>query len=86
VKPQLAPSQVGAPSATDGQGVHEVPQESVLRFERQAPAQSWNPGAQVMPQLFPSQVAVPFADGHGLQEAPQVAGAASLAQASPQRW
>jgi hypothetical protein len=42
---------------------------------------------QVIPHELPSQEALPFGSAaHGVQRVPQVAGAVSETQATPQRW
>lgn len=52
-----------------------------------SPSQSAKPGLQVKPQLPAAHVGMAFAAvGHGTQRVPQVATAASSAQAIPQAW
>jgi hypothetical protein len=41
----------------------------------------WDTSVTINPQVLPSQVAVPPADGHGVQEPPQVATSVLLAHA-----
>lgn len=43
VKPQVVPSQLGAPLAGVEHGVHKVPHELVLLLGWQVPVQSWVP-------------------------------------------
>lgn len=53
----------------------------------QRPQQALKPELQAMPQLVPSQVALPFSGTrHGSQRLPQVEVLESEAQALPQRW
>jgi hypothetical protein len=41
--------------------VHEVPQVCTLLLDTHTPPQLWKPVVQEMPQLVPSQVAMPLA-------------------------
>ena len=46
VKPQVVPSQLGAPLVGVAHGVHELPHELVLLLGWQVPLQSWVPIGQ----------------------------------------
>jgi hypothetical protein len=63
--PQLAPSQVAAPFAGAGHGVHAVPQCAGSASLTHASAHPWNPSAQTTAHAPASQTAVALAGGAG---------------------
>ena len=59
----------------------------MLKLLTHLPPQTWKPSSQAMPQVSPSQVAVPLSGaGQAVHESPQLSGELFEAQRSPQAW
>ena len=85
--PQVVPSHVGWPLATEGHGVHELPHVAGAVFDAQLPAHSWKALAHALLQLPLVHDAVALARvGHTAQEAPHAVGSVSALHVLPHAW
>jgi hypothetical protein len=80
-------SQLAAPLAVPGQGVHEVPHVSGEVEEAHAPPHSWNPALHALLHVPLSQEAVAFVRvGQLVHVVPQAVGSVSALHAAPHAW